>query len=31
MRWVGSAVTGEVTMRLRRGDDYSMLDTTART
>jgi argininosuccinate synthase len=28
MRWVGSAVTGEVTMRLRRGDDYSLLDTT---
>jgi argininosuccinate synthase len=28
MRWVGSAVTGEVTLRLRRGDDYSLLDTT---
>jgi argininosuccinate synthase len=28
MRWVGSAVTGEVTLRLRRGDDYSILDTT---
>ena len=27
-RWVGSAVTGEVTVRLRRGDDYTMLDTT---
>jgi argininosuccinate synthase len=27
MRWVGSAVTGEVTVRLRRGDDYSILDT----
>jgi argininosuccinate synthase len=27
-RWVGSAVTGEVTLRLRRGDDYSILDTT---
>jgi argininosuccinate synthase len=27
MRWVGSAVTGEVTLRLRRGDDYSILDT----
>ena len=26
-RWVGSAVTGEVTLRLRRGDDYSILDT----
>jgi argininosuccinate synthase len=28
MRWVGSAVTGEVTLRLRRGDDYSIVDTT---
>ncbi|MCU0261011.1 MAG: argininosuccinate synthase [Ilumatobacteraceae bacterium] len=28
MRWVGSAITGEVTVRLRRGDDYSILDTT---
>ncbi len=27
MRWVGSAVTGEVTLRLRRGDDYTILDT----
>ncbi len=27
-RWVGSAVTGEVTVRLRRGDDYTILDTT---
>jgi argininosuccinate synthase len=27
-RWVGSAVTGEVTLRLRRGEDYSLLDTT---
>lgn len=26
-RWVGSAVTGEVTVRLRRGEDYSVLDT----
>jgi argininosuccinate synthase len=26
-RWVASAVTGEVTIRLRRGDDYSILDT----
>ena len=26
-RWVASAVTGEVTLRLRRGDDYSVLDT----
>ncbi len=27
-RWVASAVTGEVTVRLRRGDDYSIIDTT---
>jgi len=27
-RWVGSAITGEVTLRLRRGEDYSLLDTT---
>jgi argininosuccinate synthase len=27
LRWVGSAITGEVTLRLRRGDDYSILDT----
>src|ERR1700716_3111575 len=26
-RWVGSAVIGEVTLRLRRGEDYSILDT----
>lgn len=26
-RWVGSAVTGSVTVRLRRGDDYSLIDT----
>jgi argininosuccinate synthase len=26
-RWVASAVTGEVTLRLRRGDDYSILAT----
>jgi argininosuccinate synthase len=26
-RWVGSAVTGEVTLRLRRGEDYSILGT----
>ncbi len=26
-RWVGAAVTGTVTLRLRRGDDYSILDT----
>jgi argininosuccinate synthase len=28
VRWVGSAVTGSVTLRLRRGDDYQFLDTT---
>jgi argininosuccinate synthase len=28
IRWVGTAVTGEVTIRLRRGDDYTILDTT---
>jgi argininosuccinate synthase len=28
LRWVGSAITGEVSVRLRRGDDYSLLDTT---
>lgn len=27
LRWVGSAVSGEVTIRLRRGDDYSLVDT----
>ncbi|WP_051062711.1 argininosuccinate synthase [Ilumatobacter nonamiensis] len=27
MRWVGAAVTGEVTVRLRRGDDYSITNT----
>lgn len=26
-RWVGNAITGEVTLRLRRGEDYSVLDT----
>jgi argininosuccinate synthase len=26
-RWVGMAVTGEVTLRLRRGEDWSVLDT----
>ncbi len=25
--WVGSAVTGDVTLELRRGDDYTILDT----
>ena len=28
LRWVGSAVTGSVTLRLRRGDDYTIVDTT---
>jgi argininosuccinate synthase len=27
-RWVGTAVTGSVTLRLRRGEDYSIIDTT---
>lgn len=27
MRWVASAITGEVVLRLRRGDDYTILDT----
>jgi argininosuccinate synthase len=27
-RWVASLVTGEVTLRLRRGEDYTVLDTT---
>ena len=26
-RWVASLVTGEVTLELRRGDDYTILDT----
>ncbi|MGN6160151.1 MAG: argininosuccinate synthase [Marmoricola sp.] len=26
-RWVGAAITGEVTLRLRRGEDYSILST----
>jgi argininosuccinate synthase len=26
-RWVGTAITGEVTLRLRRGEDYSVMDT----
>ena len=26
-RWIGSAVTGEVTLELRRGDDYTILNT----
>jgi argininosuccinate synthase len=28
-RWVAPAVTGEVTVELRRGDDYTLLDTRA--
>jgi argininosuccinate synthase len=28
-RWVARAVTGEVTVELRRGNDYSLLDTTS--
>ena len=27
LRWVGSAISGEVTLRLRRGDDYSIVNT----
>ncbi|WP_430591505.1 argininosuccinate synthase [Humidisolicoccus flavus] len=27
VRWVASAITGEVTVRLRRGDDYTILNT----
>ncbi len=27
-RWVGSAITGEVTLRLRRGEDYAIVNTT---
>jgi argininosuccinate synthase len=26
-RWIARAVTGEVTLQLRRGNDYSILDT----
>ncbi len=26
-RWVARAVTGEVTLKLRRGNDYSILNT----
>jgi len=29
VRWVASAVSGEVTLELRRGDDYSLLATRA--
>jgi argininosuccinate synthase len=28
-KWVGSTITGTVTLRLRRGEDYTILDTTA--
>ena len=28
-RWVASAITGEVTLELRRGNDYSLLDTSS--
>ncbi|AKU16693.1 argininosuccinate synthase [Luteipulveratus mongoliensis] len=28
LRWVASVVTGEVTIRLRRGEDYSVVNTT---
>ncbi|NYE18587.1 argininosuccinate synthase [Microbacterium immunditiarum] len=27
-KWVGSTITGTVTLRLRRGEDYTILDTT---
>ncbi|MFN8390872.1 MAG: argininosuccinate synthase [Bdellovibrionota bacterium] len=27
-KWIGKAITGEVTIELRRGDDYSILNTT---
>jgi argininosuccinate synthase len=27
-KWVGSTITGTVTLRLRRGEDYTLLDTT---
>jgi argininosuccinate synthase len=30
-RWVAAAVTGEVTIELRRGDDYTVLDTRGET
>jgi argininosuccinate synthase len=30
-RWVARAVTGEVTLELRRGNDYSILEPRART
>jgi argininosuccinate synthase len=27
-KWIGKSITGEVTLELRRGEDYSILDTT---
>lgn len=30
-RWIASLVTGTVTLRLRRGDDYTIVKTEART
>ncbi len=30
-KWVGSTITGSVTLRLRRGEDYTILDTTGST
>ncbi len=30
-RWVASAITGTVKVELRRGDDYTLLDTRDRT
>jgi argininosuccinate synthase len=27
IRWIGKAVTGAVTLQLRRGDDYSIVNT----
>ena len=30
VRWVGSAVSGSVTLRLRRGDDYTIVNTEGR-
>ncbi|GAA4074730.1 hypothetical protein GCM10023065_32100 [Microbacterium laevaniformans] len=29
-RWVGSAISGTVTLRLRRGEDYTILDTVSK-
>lgn len=29
LKWVGRAITGTVTLELRRGDDYTILDTTS--